>query len=137
MTPVEQIRRTWRQCGLKVAPERIASDWQRISEWLSRKPTTIYHMSGVELRALRRETIAALLAAPFGTTRRRSEKLCRNIKKEPDGNPALNVGREGATDEERPVTTVSHETNSQSTTTHNHPKTGRKQIIMGIKKSDV
>src|SRR5262249_29801485 len=116
------VARAWRRCGgPKVTPERIAGDWQRISEWLNRKPKTICHMSGVELRALRRETIAALLAASFGTIRRRAEKLCRNIRKEPGGNPALQTGREGTIDEKRPVVIVSHETDLQTTSTHNHP----------------
>jgi hypothetical protein len=124
----------WRRCGIpRVTPERIADDWQRISEWLNRKPRTICHMNGMELRALRRETIAALLAAPFGTIRRRADKLCRNIKKEPGGNPAPRERKEGAIHEERPVTIVSHETTSQSTSTHNHPEGGK---TMGIKKSD-
>src|SRR5262245_52169354 len=125
----------WRRCGLKVTPERIADHWQGISEWLNRKPSTICRMSGVELRALRRKTIAALLAAPFGTTRRRAEKLCRNIKKEPGGNPALQKGREDTIDEKRPVVTVSHETDLQSTSTPNR-LTRLKDKTMGIKKAD-
>jgi hypothetical protein len=125
----------WRRYGIpQVTPERIADDWQRISEWLNRKPRTICHMNAIELRALRREAIAALLAAPFGTIRRRAEKLCRSIKKEPGGNPALKERKEGATDEERPLIIVSHETTtSQSTSTHNHPRGDK---TMGIKKSD-
>src|SRR5262244_2264977 len=131
------VARVWRRCGgPKVTPEQIADQWQGISEWLNRKPTTIYHMSGVELRALRRETIAALLAAPFGTTRRKAEKLCRNIKKEPGGNPALQTAREGTIDEKWPVVIVSHETDLQSTSTHNHPNRVEGKTIMGIKKSD-
>src|SRR5262249_20776627 len=126
----------WRRCGLKVMPEGTADHWQGMSEWLNRKPRTICRMSGVELRALRRKTIAALLAAPFGTTRRRAEKLCRNIKKEPGGNPALQTAREGTIDEKWPVVIVSHETNLQSTTTHNHTIRVEGKTIMGIKKSD-
>jgi hypothetical protein len=56
----------WQGCGgPKVTPERIADHWETISKWLNQKPKTIRHMSAEELRALREEIIAALLAAPL------------------------------------------------------------------------
>src|SRR5262249_12250928 len=60
----------------------------------------------------------------------------KRIKKEPGGNPALQTEREGTIDEKRPVVIVSHETDLQSTSTHNHPNRVEGKTIMGIKKSD-
>src|SRR6516162_5363474 len=57
------------------------------------------------------------------------------IKKEPGGNLAPEERKEGAIHEERPLTIVFHENDSQSTSTQNR-LTWQRNKSMGIKKSD-
>ena len=104
VTTVEQIRRAWRRTF------------------------------GIDVEAVRRRDGRLREEIKPLSAHLKMLKKWQGIKKEPGGNPAPNKGKEDAIHEERSVIIVSHETDSQSTPTHNHPRV--EGTTMGIKKSD-